>query len=110
VGGRVDLSKQYDLLLSCPVVDDAAWLRHLTGFVTAFVAPAKRERWRELLTRRPRRVGKDSHKLHSDRDRRTCRCEGTAVPETLTGDGAFYAFTDVPRVVPESLVLRPIFI
>src|SRR5262249_6196777 len=62
------------LLDACPLIDEATWLRHAAGFAAAFVAPPKRERRLDLLTRRPRRIRRDSHKLHSDLDRRTCRC------------------------------------
>jgi hypothetical protein len=70
----------------------------LRGFAAAFVVPAKRERWRELLTRRPRRIGGDSHKLHSDLDRRVA--QPVTVLPAIDQDGLFYAFSDAPRVVP----------
>jgi hypothetical protein len=92
------------LLEACPPIDEATWLRHAAGFTSAFVAPPKRERWLDLLTRRPRRVSRDSHKLHSDLDRRTCRCVGWSVPAEVRGEGAFYDFFDAPRLVPADLV------
>jgi hypothetical protein len=91
------------VLESCPAADEALWLRHAEGFAAAFVVPAKRERWRELLTRRPRRIGENSHKLHADLDRRTCRLAGEAPPAGLRGEGLFYGFGDGPRVVPADL-------
>ncbi len=90
---------KWQLLEACPVADEADWLRHVAGFAAAFIAPAKRERWVEMLVRRPRRIGRNSHKLHSDLDRRTCR-RVTELPEVVRGDGLFYQFFDVPRVVP----------
>jgi hypothetical protein len=94
----------WDELESCPTADEDLWRKHVEGFVAAFVVPAKRERWLELLTRRPRRIGRDSHKMHSDLDRRTCRNAGWAVPAGLAGDGLFYAFADAPQVVPIDLL------
>jgi hypothetical protein len=90
-------------LESCPAADESVWTRHAAGFAAAFVVPAKRERWLELLTRRPRRVSRDSHKLHADLDRRTCRLAGAAPPAGLRGEGVFYGFGDAPRVVPTDL-------
>jgi hypothetical protein len=88
-----------DVLESCRIAEEAEWLRHAEGFAAAFVAPAKRERWRELLTRRPRRFARDSHKLHADLDRRVCR-PVLQLPAAIQGDGLFYGFFDLPRVVP----------
>lgn len=96
---------RWEVLAACPVAEEVAWLQHATGFVTAFVTPAKRERWAELLTRRPRRVRENSHKLHSDLDRRTCRSVDK-LPAAVRGVGLFYSFSDAPQLVPaESAVL-----
>lgn len=92
-----------EILAACPVADEADWLRHATGFAKAFVVPAKRERWAELLDRRPRRIGRDSHKLHSDLDRQRCQIV-TEFPPAVRGTGVFYGFFDVPRIVPASSV------
>ena len=92
------------LLESCPTIDEVTWLRHMTGFTGAFVAPQRRGRWLDLLTRRPRRISRDSHKLHSDLDRRACRCVGWTVPPEIQGTGVFYGFSDAPRLVPTDLV------
>jgi hypothetical protein len=104
-GGEMGMGAQsgWDLLAACPVADEAEWVRHAEGFAVAFVVPARRERWRELLARRPRRIGEDSHKLHSDLDRRVCR-PAPALPATVRGDGLFYGFFDSPRVVPAAQV------
>jgi hypothetical protein len=96
----------WDELESCPTADEELWQKHVEGFVTAFIVPAKRERWLELLTRRPRRIGRDSHKMHSDLDRRTCCKFGSVVPPALKGDGLFYGFHDVPRVVSVELAAQ----
>jgi hypothetical protein len=73
--------------------------------VTAFVTPAKRDRWRWLLTSRPRRIGRDSHKLHSDLDRRICRPVRMLTTELRGGGGGlFYEFADAPKVVPADSV------
>ena len=45
----------------------------------------------------PRRIRGNSHKLHSDLDRRTCR-PVAALPAGFSGDGVFYGFADAPRV------------
>ena len=88
---------------ACPPADPADWGRHAAGFVAAFVVPAKRGRWLELLTRRPRRVGRNSHKLLGDLDRRLCASVGEEAPAGLTGDGLFFGFGDAPKVVPAGL-------
>jgi pyruvate/2-oxoglutarate dehydrogenase complex dihydrolipoamide dehydrogenase (E3) component len=98
-GVIVNVSEKWQILESCPLADEADWIRHVAGFATAFVVPAKRERWAEMLARRPRRIGQDSHKLHSDLDRRTCR-RVVELPTLVHGDGLFYEFYDKPRVVP----------
>jgi hypothetical protein len=92
-----------DVLESCPVAEEADWLRHAAGFVAAFVTPAKRERWADLLTRRPRRILRESHKLHADLDRRYCHTVDR-LPPSVRGSGLFYEFFDVPRVVPVEAV------
>src|SRR5262245_31142914 len=88
-----------DFLETCPAAEDADWLRHATAFARAFVVPAKQDRWTELLTRRPRRIGRNSDKLHSDLDRTRCQLV-TALPAAVRGTGLFYGFFDVPRIVP----------
>lgn len=95
----METSDRWEVLVECPLADEAAWLQHATGFAAAFVTPAKRERWAEMLSRRPRRVGRDSHKLHSDLDRRCCRVVAE-LPAAIRGSGLFYGFFDAPRVVP----------
>jgi hypothetical protein len=94
----VDKSDKWDVLTACQIADEPAWLQHVVGFVTAFVIPAKRQRWSEMLTRRPRRIGRDSHKLHSALDRRCCRVV-TELPVAVRGEGLFYGFFDAPRVL-----------
>ena len=89
---------------SSPVAEEAMWIEHASRFVTAFVVPARRDRWRWLLLERPRRIGRDSHKLHSDLDPRFCQSEGVLPPEVLTGEGLYYPFADLPRVVPASSI------
>ena len=102
----MDTPGRWDVLASCPVADEAVWLCHATAFVASFVIPTKRERWLELFTRRPRRIGRDSHKLHAALDRRTCRLVPELPPVCLRGEGAFYGFYDTPRVVPATLAER----
>jgi hypothetical protein len=90
---------RWEVLEGCPVADEALWLQHAEGFASAFVAPPHRERWQELLARRPRRIHGNSHKLHSALDRRACRLV-PELPGAIRGDGLFYGFIDLPRVVP----------
>jgi hypothetical protein len=92
----------WSILQACPVAEEANWLRHAAGFAATFVGPAKRERWAELLARRPRRIGRNSHKLHADLDRRVCR-PVSDWPTSLHPDGVFYGFFDSPQVVPAAL-------
>lgn len=82
---------------------DEEWLRHAVGCATSFVSPAKRQRWAEMLARRPRRIARDSHKLHADLDRRVCR-PVPAWPADFRDDGVFYGFFDIPRIVPATQV------
>jgi hypothetical protein len=89
------------LLDACPAADETEWLRLASAFTRAFVSPERRERWAELLVRRPRQIGRDSHKLHNHLDRRVCR-PTSDWPNGLRGDGLFYGFFDVPRIVPAS--------
>jgi hypothetical protein len=95
----VDVSAKLKLLEACPVADEADWLRHAAGFAAAFIAPHKRERWAEMLARRPRRISRHSHQIHADLDRRVCR-PVDELPATVRGSGLFYGFFDAPRVVP----------
>lgn len=94
---------RWNLLVACPVADEALWQNHVTGFVAAFITPTKRQRWREQLTERPRRIGRHSHKMHSDLDRRVCENVGVRFPEGLLGEGLYYSFGDPPRIVPVEL-------
>jgi hypothetical protein len=89
---------RWEVLEACPVADEATWLQHAARFAAVFITPAKRERWAEMLARRPRRIGRDSHKLHADLDRRTCR-PVSELPAAVRGTGLFYGFFDTPRVV-----------
>jgi hypothetical protein len=98
-----DVSEKWQRLEACPVADEADWLRHAAAFAAAFVAPAKRERWAEMLAKRPQRIGRNSHKLHSDLDPRTCR-RVAELPAVVRGAGLFYGFCDAPRVVPAASV------
>ena len=99
-------SRKSQVLESCPVADEAVWLRHIMGFVTAFVTPSKKERWLDLLSRRPRKILGHSHKLHSALDRRTCHVVGKETVADLRGIGVFYDFhADGPRMVPADLAV-----
>jgi hypothetical protein len=93
----------WDMLETCPVADEALWLRHAEAFAAAFVAPARRERWKELLTRRPRRIDVNSQKLYSALDRRVCH-PVSDLPPAVRGEGLYYGFFGSPRVVPASKV------
>jgi hypothetical protein len=98
-----------DVLDACPDAEETDWGHHASAFVSAFVIPAKRDRWDWLLTKGPRKVGRDSHKLHSDLDRRTCR-RVTALPAEFRrgGGGLFYDFYGAPKVVLSDEVHRAI--
>lgn len=102
----MDKPNPWDLLEACPVAEEATWLRHVEGFVAAFITSAKKERWLELLTRRPRRIGRQSHKMHSDLDRRVCHNVWPDFPAGLKGEGLYYGFSDAPRVVPVELAAQ----
>ncbi|MGL4423354.1 MAG: hypothetical protein ACRCZF_22035 [Gemmataceae bacterium] len=102
----MDLSPKWQLLEQCPLVEEAEWRMHVAAFVQAFIIPAKRGRWAELLLNRPRRINEYSHKMHSDLDRRVCRrLADNEWPMRLRGTGAFYGFSDEPRLVPAGQVL-----
>lgn len=98
----MDSLDRWEVLESCPVADEADWLQHAAGFVAAFVVPAKRERWAELLARRPRRILANAHKLYDALDPRTCR-RVAELPAVVRGAGLFYDFHDAPRVVPAEI-------
>jgi hypothetical protein len=98
-----DVSAKWKLLEACPIAEEVDWLQHAAGFAAAFVVPHKRERWTEMLTRRPRRITSDSHKLHGDLERRVCSLVDELTP-AFRGDGLFYDFFDSPRVVPAAKV------
>jgi hypothetical protein len=97
----MDTRERWERLEACPAADEGLWAEHVAGFVAAFITPAKRERWRELLTDRPRRVGRYSHKMHTDLDRRACAKAGTELRAGLvTGVGLFYHFAGGPSSCP----------
>lgn len=91
-------------LEQCPVADETVWLAHATGFVAAFVTPAKRDRWELFLTQRPDRMRRESSKLHSDLDRRTCRLV-TELPSNVRSTGVYYDFFNAPRLVPATVAI-----
>jgi hypothetical protein len=89
---------KWTVLPTLPVVEEADYLAHMTAFVAAFVQSQKRERWHWLLTTRPDRIGRQSHKLHADLDRRTCRLvEYRSEILAIKGRGVYYEFFDRPR-------------
>lgn len=94
---------KWEVLETCTPAAEENWQRHAFGFVSSFIVPAKRDRWLDLLTRRPKQIRRNSHKLHSALDRRFCRCEAEAVVIDWKGEGLFYDFFDVPRVVPANV-------
>jgi hypothetical protein len=73
--------------------------QHLSAFAEAFVAPARRERWKYLLVRRSKGAFRDSSKLMDHLDTRFCvQVDGAfGVPEDT--QGAFYDFHDEPRLM-----------
>lgn len=72
--------------------------QHLSGFVDAFVVPARRERWKYLLARKGKGAFRDSSKLMDYLDPRFCKQVDGAFG--LPGDthGVFYDFYDEPRL------------
>src|SRR5437868_5244866 len=72
---------------------------HLMSFVDAFVIGAKKDRWKELLTRRGKNIGRNSSKLMAALDDRFClRVEQTDYLNA-TSLGVFYEFRDEPRIL-----------
>ena len=87
-----------ELLSTFPIVEEADYLWHMSAFVASFVESRKRERWLYLLANRPKRIGRDSHKLHSDLDRRKCRrFENHHEMRGIAKVGVYYEFRDEPR-------------
>jgi len=72
--------------------------QHLTAFVTAFVIPARRERWVELLTRRGRNAFANSSKLMGALDERHCMRVDGAWELDPARTGVFYDFFGEPCV------------
>jgi len=92
-------NERSELLEAAPVADGETYLRHMTGFVESFVLPARRERWLYLLTERPKRLARDSHKLRNDLDYRWCGTLGGGGDPEIRQDGVYYEFVGEPRVL-----------
>jgi hypothetical protein len=91
--------ERYALLEAAPIADEETYLRHMTGFVESFVLPARRERWLYLLTERPKRIARDSHKLRNDLDYRRCSTLGGDGDPEINQDGVYYEFVEEPRLL-----------
>lgn len=93
-------------LSTFPVVEEPDYLRHMSAFVASFVVARKRERWLYLLTQRPKKIGRDSPKLHSDLDRRTCRrFENHPELQKIVPPGVFFEFGDTARWIDAATAL-----
>ena len=53
----------------CP---DDVYNVHIVAFVSAFVLRNHRDRWRQLLSMRPKQLLKNSHKLYNHLDKSKC--------------------------------------
>lgn len=72
---------------------------HLAAFVKAFVIPAKRDRWQELLARRGKNTFRDSSKLMAALDARYCeRVDGEWAIDAAR-PCVYYDFHSEPTVV-----------
>src|SRR5260221_231067 len=71
---------------------------HLAAFAEAFVIPARRERWQELLTRRGKNTFANSAKLAAVLDARYCSRDGDwGVDDSHSG--VYYDFSGEPEVM-----------
>jgi hypothetical protein len=92
---------RYDVLEAAPIADEEMYLRHMIGFVESFVIPARRHRWLHVLSERPKRASRHSHKLHGDLDFRRCQelSVGGRVDPEIKQDGVYYDFVEEPRIL-----------
>jgi len=72
--------------------------QHLIAFVTAFVTPARRERWLQLFTRRRKNVFANSSKLMQHLDERYCVQVDGAWDLDPSRQGVYYDFYNEPIV------------
>jgi hypothetical protein len=72
--------------------------QHLATFAAAFVVPAKRSRWIELLARRGRNAFHNSSKLMDALDARYCVRVDGALGLDLPRLGVFYDFYSDPTI------------
>jgi hypothetical protein len=95
-------NQRRELLEAAQVVDEATYLRHMTGFAESFVLPTRRERWLYLLKTRPKRIARDSHKLRNDLDYRYCSRLGGGCDPGIMQVGVYYEFWGEPRFLSAS--------
>ena len=75
-------------------VDAETLQRHLVAFVKSFVVREKRERWINILLKRPDRAQRDGCRMVSDLD--TNRCGPgvySTLPKLKNKKGAYYEFS-----------------
>src|SRR5262245_42979985 len=87
------------MLEAAPIPDEPTYLRHMDGFVRSFVLPARRDRWLYLMTERPRRIARDSHKLRNDLDYKLCQELGGGGDPEIKRDGVYYEFCGEPHIL-----------
>jgi hypothetical protein len=97
---------RYELLEAAPVADEETYLLHMSGFVESFVLPARRERWLHILTRRPKRASRDSHKLRNDLDYSKCSRQDCVIDPEIKKDGVYHDFHGDPHILSPAAAER----
>jgi len=87
------------MLAAAPIADDSTYVLHMTRFVESFVLPSRRDRWLFVLTQRPKRADRDSHKLRNDLDYQWCRELGGGIAPEIKQAGVFYEFRGEPKIL-----------
>ena len=101
---------RWTIFEAAPIPEDESYQEHMAAFVNSFVLKSRRERWLYQLSKRPKRIYSDSHKLYGDLDRTKCSLvKDESSLSKLRGEGIYYAFFDEPKVlsVQDALLVGP---
>ncbi len=105
----VDQDK-WAILEAAPTPENKMYQEHMAGFVNSFVVKSRRDRWLYQLSKRPKNILRDSHKIYDVLDRTKCSLiKDESSLSQLRGDGIYYEFFDEPKVlsVRNALLIGP---